>query len=200
MPDLFHLPDNAVNQQWFYYTGEFRMWSKPSGVTMLHILAIGGGAGGGGGFSAGAATQAGGGSAGVTASVVTALVPMSFVPDTLYVLVGAGGAGRRRAAPARAGHTVLLLRSPLVLCWAWHTRPAAWGEIRGRPAPVGALSVAPPPPPRSTVPCLISGSGAAHLRGTAAQATRPATHLVLPSRCPSSPVRVVRARPAALTA
>jgi hypothetical protein len=59
-------------------------WSKPRGVSMLRFLLIGPGGGGANGF-----VRTGGGSGAVTSW----LVPAMFVPDTLIISPGIGGAG-----------------------------------------------------------------------------------------------------------
>jgi hypothetical protein len=91
--DLFHLPDNADHQQVFGYAGEIQTWTKPLGITMVHMVALSSGAGGGGGYSAGGATQAGGGGGGGTGGISSVIVPASFLPDVLYVYAAPGGAG-----------------------------------------------------------------------------------------------------------
>ena len=92
--DLFHLPDNADHQQTFEYNGTWQTWLKPLGITMVHLFALSSGAGGGGGYSAGGATAAGGGGGGSGASTASLLVPAAFLPDTLYINVSPGSAGK----------------------------------------------------------------------------------------------------------
>lgn len=99
MLDLYHLPTRpqadvqifadpltVTNVQW-------KTWFKPRGFTMCNIICIGGGGGGGGGFTgiAGSARGGGGGGGSSGQSIVT--IPIEFLPDRLYIQVGAGGQG-----------------------------------------------------------------------------------------------------------
>ena len=79
-------------------TAQWSTWRKPRGVTMTHILCIGGGAGGGSGFGAGANSVRHGGNGGGSSAQTAILVPSHLLPDILYVLVGAGGAGASSGA------------------------------------------------------------------------------------------------------
>src|ERR1044072_2915710 len=63
-------------------------WLKPVNLTMCHILAMGAGGGGGNGASG----SAGGGGGGAAGSIDTLLIPLIYLPDTLFVKVGVGGA------------------------------------------------------------------------------------------------------------
>ncbi len=76
----------VANNQWQTY-------NVPSWATYLNIICIGGGGGGGGGFSGAAGTARGGGGSGGSSAVTRVTVPALLVPRTLYVQVGAGGAG-----------------------------------------------------------------------------------------------------------
>jgi len=68
------------------------VWRKPRGKSMCNILCIGAGAGGGGGFT-GVSIGAGGGAGGGSAGVTRVTLPLYFMPDTLYLIVGYGGIG-----------------------------------------------------------------------------------------------------------
>jgi hypothetical protein len=68
-------------------------WRKPLGVSMCSILCIGGGGGGGAGFSAAAGNARGGGGSGGSSAVARLVIPVNYLPDVLYIQVGAGGAG-----------------------------------------------------------------------------------------------------------
>ena len=83
---IFNLPSTVTNTQW-------HTWLKPRGKTMMFALVIGGGAGGGGGFTAAASNARGGGGGGGSSAMTRIIVPLIFVPDRLYVQVGAGGIG-----------------------------------------------------------------------------------------------------------
>lgn len=82
----FANPCTVDNTQW-------QPWSRPRGVSMLMIICVGGGGGGGGGdgdlSSFGRPGGAGGGSSGITRVIVC----LNRLPRTLYIQVGAGGAG-----------------------------------------------------------------------------------------------------------
>lgn len=79
----FTVPATVTNLQW-------QTWRKPLGVSMVNVICIGGGAGGGGGaVGAGAGSGGGAGSSGIT----RVTVPAFLIPDSLYIQVGAGGAG-----------------------------------------------------------------------------------------------------------
>lgn len=83
---VFNIPSTVDNLQW-------HTWTKPYGVTMVNIVCIGGGGGGGAGFTAAAGAARGGGGSGGSSAVTRVTIPAFFLPDTLYVQVGAGGAG-----------------------------------------------------------------------------------------------------------
>jgi hypothetical protein len=83
---IFTVPSTVTNTQW-------HTWQKPRGKTMAHMIVIGGGGGGGGGFTGAAASARGGGGSGGSSAVTRVTIPLIFLPDTLYIQVGAGGAG-----------------------------------------------------------------------------------------------------------
>lgn len=83
---IFNIPSTVTNLQ-------FHTWVQPRGKTMMHILCIGGGGGGGGGFTGIAASARAGGGGGGGSAVSSLVIPLIYVPDTLYVQVGAGGQG-----------------------------------------------------------------------------------------------------------
>lgn len=97
--DGYGAPPRTRTQQWvFGPTGnsgdpDFQQWSKPRGHTMLSILCIGAGAGGGGGAGNTAGSNAGGGGGGASGGIVRLEVPLIYVPQTLWILVGYGGLG-----------------------------------------------------------------------------------------------------------
>lgn len=64
---------------------------KPYGIKFVHIICIGGG--GAGGAGATVINSAGGGGGGGAAGITTGLFPADFLPDILYIDVGAGGEG-----------------------------------------------------------------------------------------------------------
>lgn len=96
MLDLGHLPSgqradvqefigdaSAVGVGW-------KTWTKPRGVSMVYIFAVGQG-GGGGDAVAGAASTAAGGGGGGSGGQTTLMIPAYLLPDTLYISGGKGG-------------------------------------------------------------------------------------------------------------
>lgn len=101
MLDAFHLPDSAFQietTRLFWPTQPtgattgWQVWTKPPNKKLLQIIAISGG-GGGGSANAAASGKRGGGAGGGSSGISRYLYPMWAIPDNLYVLVGAGGAG-----------------------------------------------------------------------------------------------------------
>ena len=90
-----HLPNNVIKRQVFKSGGsnDWQVWNKPHNCKFVHIFCLGGGGGGGGGHAAGAGTGRRGGGGGGSAAYVNALFPATYLPDTLYLQVGPGGAG-----------------------------------------------------------------------------------------------------------
>ena len=98
MLDLFNLPAGTKNRVQVYSVAtraqdgtEWLTWRKPRGVSMGMFLAIGGGGAGGNGHSAAAGNTRGGGGGGGSSGIARVTVPLVFLPDVLYVMVGAGG-------------------------------------------------------------------------------------------------------------
>jgi hypothetical protein len=95
MDGNLHIPDSSLSKTYVFTSTNavYRTWTKPPGISFVHIIAIGGGGGGAGGgrWSAGTARIGGGGGGSAGFSVVC--FPSILVPDTLYIRVGAGGAG-----------------------------------------------------------------------------------------------------------
>src|SRR3972149_4348519 len=83
---IFNIPCTVTNTQW-------KTWIKPRGKSMMQIICIGGGGGGGGGFTGIATSARGGGGSGGSSAVTRITMPLSFVPDILFVQTGAGGQG-----------------------------------------------------------------------------------------------------------
>jgi len=79
----------------------WQTWTKPNDAMLIHILCIGGGGGGGGGdrgFTISGTSRWGGGGGG-SAAVTSMYVPAFLIPDTLYILIGAGGNGAPAMTP-----------------------------------------------------------------------------------------------------
>lgn len=87
----FTLASTASDVQW-------ATWKKPRGVSMTHVLCIGGGGGGGAGYGAGANSSRNAGNGGGSSAQTSVLIASHLLPDALYVLVGAGGAGSASGA------------------------------------------------------------------------------------------------------
>lgn len=68
-------------------------WTKPAGRSMARVICIGGGGGGGSGRRGVAGTVRAGGGAGGAGGYSFADVPLTDLPNTLSVHVGAGGVG-----------------------------------------------------------------------------------------------------------
>ncbi len=116
--DLFSLPvGSTADQQTFWPTSitgvttGWQTWYKPRGKTMLQAILIGGGGGGGGGCGNIAGSGKGGGGGGGSSGATRILIPLAYVPDNLYVMVGqggVGGAGSTGGAAATTGGAGLL--------------------------------------------------------------------------------------------
>lgn len=91
-----YLPNNGISKRDVFNVNSavsaigWTVWRKRPGISMVHILAIGGGGGGGAG-AVGAAGSAAGGGGGGSGSQCSALMPAMLLPDELYVSVGCGG-------------------------------------------------------------------------------------------------------------
>jgi hypothetical protein len=70
---------------------QWQTWRKPRGARWIHMIGVGGGGGGGTGINT--TTTSGGGAGGSSGGQTTVMIPAMFVPDTLYIQAGAGGAG-----------------------------------------------------------------------------------------------------------
>lgn len=87
MLDVFNFPTpQGANYQEFLGGGTTRDWIKPRGASMVRMLLIGAGAGGRIG------TTGTGGAGGSSGAIVQWIGPAIFIPDTLRIVVGAGGA------------------------------------------------------------------------------------------------------------
>lgn len=95
MLDLSNIPSKQQQTYTFYATGNWQTWSKPRNAKMIEIFCLGGGAGGGSSLLSGSAYGGAGG--GGSAGIVRGIIPAFLLPDTLYILVGKGGAGASTA-------------------------------------------------------------------------------------------------------
>jgi hypothetical protein len=90
MSYTFNLPNQSDNTQYIFQSG---YWTKPLGITMVNILLVGAGGGGGGGFTGIAGSNRGGGGGGGGGGTSRLTIPAIFLPDTLKITIGSGGAG-----------------------------------------------------------------------------------------------------------
>ena len=87
-------------------------WIKPRGVRWIYMMAVGsGGAGGAGTFTIASASPAGGG--GGSGGMTTCLYPAFFVPDTLFIDVGAGGQSANTSAQTGGSGTNTDIRAEI---------------------------------------------------------------------------------------
>lgn len=97
MNDINGFQFDSINFKYYTYssgTVQWQTWNKPKNSIFVFMLLIGGGGGGGGGCGKTSAGSAGGGGgSGGSAATSAYLIPSIFVPDTLYIQVGAGGNG-----------------------------------------------------------------------------------------------------------
>jgi hypothetical protein len=96
---MYGFQDLASQQQqrfWVYtskgVSNGFQTWSKPPGISFVHIIAIGAGAGGSSGLGTNTGALAGGGGGG-SGGLTNTFLPAYLVPDILHIAVGIGGAG-----------------------------------------------------------------------------------------------------------
>lgn len=114
MLDLFHLPQvPGRDVQVFIHTGvqggtdgPWHTWTKPRGLTMAHFFLLGGGGGGGKGLAGVAASARGGGGGGGSGGQSSILIPLEFVPDRLFLMVGKGGVGGADPAVAQTAGSI----------------------------------------------------------------------------------------------
>jgi hypothetical protein len=95
MIDYQAIIGSTSNVSVFYGIGTnvWQTWTKPRNCTFLQFLVIGGGGGGGAAGSGAAITSRSGGGGGGSSAISRVFVPASYIPDTLYILVGMGGVG-----------------------------------------------------------------------------------------------------------
>jgi hypothetical protein len=91
MLDLSHIPSQQQQTYTFYATGNWQTWNKPRNAKMIEIFCLGGGAGGSVNIVGTGTRSAGNG--GGAGGIVRGIIPAFLLPDTLYILVGKGGAG-----------------------------------------------------------------------------------------------------------
>ena len=97
MLDFSHLASQYGNADVQTFLGDARapvegwkVWTKPRGKSMAHILLLGSGGNGGTGVTGAASTAAGGGGGG-SGSQTSLTIPLWAVPDRLYMSLSGGG-------------------------------------------------------------------------------------------------------------
>ena len=102
MLDVSHIPVSTGIADVQTFTGDaiavgtaWKTWTKPRGKSMLHISLVGAGGNGGTGV-VGANSTAGGGAGGQSGAITSLIVPLWFLPDTLFLSLS----GRKPTATA----------------------------------------------------------------------------------------------------
>jgi len=132
---IFTLPSTVTNLQW-------STWTKPRGLSMAHILCLGSGSAGGSGHGAAVGGAGGGGGAGASSGVSRVMVPLEFLPDRMYIQVGAGGLGSANGAGGAGIFSYVAIypdtTATNILCVSGAAAPTGGGA--GTVAIVGAAS------------------------------------------------------------
>jgi hypothetical protein len=145
MLDFSHV--GVQNQQTFTATAanHWQSWNKPRGITLIHFFVLGGGGGGAGGRTP---LDSGNGSGGTSAGQSSFIFPAWCIPDTLYILVGTGGAGGVASGAGANGTASFVAIYPLttanyILCQA---QGSTGGLTNGNaPTPPSAVGIASSP-------------------------------------------------------
>ena len=87
--DLLHLPQPPYTQ--VYNSRGTYTWNKPQGITMVSFFVVGGGGGGGRGGANSAILGVFGAGGGGGGAVTKLIIPAIFIPESLFINVGAGG-------------------------------------------------------------------------------------------------------------
>ena len=106
MIDLQNLPTQKFTQVFYAGGTAWQTWQKPHSASIVAIMAIGGGGGGGSGptqLNGGGGANVAGGGGGGSSAYAYALFPAMYLPDTLYIQVGYGGAGAPSGLSTAAG-------------------------------------------------------------------------------------------------
>ena len=136
MIDVFNIPSQQQQTFILYATGNWQTWNKPRGAKMIEIFCLGGGAGGGQ-TTVSTGTGVGGGGGGASGGIVRGLIPAFLLPDTIYILVGKGGAGSSTSGTAGSvgGISYIGLQpstsEQTLICKSSTTTPGAGGAASG---------------------------------------------------------------------
>ncbi len=88
---LLGIPGEGGQNEFVFYNTRPVPWYKPRYGRLALIRCIGAGGGGGNGFSGANATNRGGGGGGGSGAVTRLAIPLSILPDRLFVACGLGG-------------------------------------------------------------------------------------------------------------
>ena len=91
MLDISNIPGQKRETFILYATGNWQAWTKPRNAKFIEIFCLGGGAGGA--ISVIGTGARNGGNGGGAGGIVRGIIPAFLLPDTIYILVGKGGAG-----------------------------------------------------------------------------------------------------------
>ena len=103
--DYFDLADTSYRTQVFLSSG---VWSKPPGISMVFIIAAGGGGGGAGGRAGALGSGRAGGGGGTGGNLSKICIPATFISDDLNITIGLGGAGGISNGTASNGGTTIV--------------------------------------------------------------------------------------------
>jgi len=144
MLDISNIPSQQQQTYTFYATGNWQTWSKPRNAKFIEIFCLGGGAGGGypNVLATGTVGPSGGGSGGI----VRGLIPAFLLPDTIYILIGKGGAGSKvsNTSGTNGGISYIALQpstSEQTLICKSSTAGASGGTPNGSAALAATISV-----------------------------------------------------------
>lgn len=152
---FFNLPPTFRGDvQIFQNTGlvgapSYQVWRKPRNAIFVQFICIAGGGGGGGGFTRTAGNAGGGGGSGACSGMQRYHCPAAFVPDLVYVQVGAGGQGGAASGAGGNGANSYVTTSsrlvaptlPNILCYSGVNVPGGGGAGTG--AGVGGAGTVP---------------------------------------------------------
>ena len=137
--DLLHLPQPPYTQ--VYNSRGTYTWNKPQGITMVSFFVVGGGGGGGAGGNAGVTVGVTGGGGGGGGAVTKLIIPAIFIPESLFINVGAGGvsstAGGASFIDVAGGTNVFTTR---IVFSDGGTQGGVGGAAAGTAGPGGAAS------------------------------------------------------------
>lgn len=119
MIDTFFLPQRTTGDVKIFTNttssnGQgYQTWIKPRGASLVMMTTIGGGGGGGGGFSRTAGSAGGGGGGGASSGIARFIIQAAFLPEVLYVQVGAGGQGGAAGVAGTSGTNSYISTMPI---------------------------------------------------------------------------------------